>query len=169
MKTFVSIAVGLAVLCAVVSAQNQITVSIYPSTSNNCTGPLVPVQPGDHSRSNTYTIAIGECLPMEGKSPTSPAYFAMYMPCAVGVAKNSTIKYFSDSSCKTPDAGRPDAKYMTGICVLDPREGEYNSYVCSNTSKTTSGSVTSGSESSVNIGFLAFSLFLSSVVTALIL
>jgi hypothetical protein len=161
MKTFAVLAVGLALLCAV-SAQDLV-ITVY--NGNGCTGALAPNQPPSEK--------VGVCTQSNRSIPSTGSKI---ISCD---GKTFTIRFFlnddskNTSSClrQDPDPMRKDQVLALNVCFDSAGPpGTTGSSMYTSTCTTTPGAtVTSGSGSSTNVGFLAFSLFLSSVVAALIL
>jgi hypothetical protein len=160
MKTFVLLAVGLALLFAV-SAQD-VTRNTY--VGNDCTGALEVPQPG---RSNPFITKVGDCIPETSSDPSRPGRGSKVSSCD---GKAITIKFYLNddskltSSCLRVDPNSNDLVLSLNECYASGSSGSFKVSATCNTP-----TVKSGSGSPINIGFLAFSLFLSSVVAALIL
>lgn len=163
MKTYVLLAVGLALLFAA-SAQ-EVTVTHYKG--NDCTGTLAPPD----RNPNPYIIKVGVCISESGRDPTMPHEGSKVISCD---GKTATVKsYLNDtskltSSCMIEVMPVRDHVLNLNLCYAAgddaPGSTKYTS-----TCNTPGATVKSASGSPVTIGFLAFSLFLSSVVAALIL
>jgi len=167
MKAFVLFAVALAVLC-VVSAQ-KFTQTNYLST--NCTGPIRTDGP-----TNPNVQDVGVCIiPEEKYDPQRPPPPAESFKIVCDGKTATQTGYLPDtgkntSSCQIVD---PNPKklnvYQLNTCVVYLSESSQTnrSYFVTCTMPVPGATIsTSGSGSSINNGFLAFSFFLTSVVAA---
>ena len=160
-------AVALAVL-SVVSAQ-KFTRTVYLAT--NCTGPLRTDGPPNPEVENVGVCIIPEKRDDPQKPPTPAESFKF-----VCDGKTATqTGYLPDtgkntSSCQIVDPTKK-AVYQLNTCVVYFSDGSQTnrSYFATCTMPVPGATIsTSGSGSSINIGFLAFSFFLTSVVAALV-
>jgi hypothetical protein len=178
MKTFVLLAVGLAWLFAV-SAQD-VTMTMY--NGNECTGALAPPSGGP----NPFTFKVGVCLPEPNRDSTKPGTGSKIISCD---GKIATIRFYLNddskmtSSCLRQDTTQQDYIQNLNLCyAAGGPSGSTGSVKFTSTCNTPApapaptpapappgATVATGSGSRITIGFLAFSVFLSSVVAALTL
>jgi hypothetical protein len=163
MKNLFLLAVGLALLLAVTA--QEVTRTIY--NGNDCTGALVPSTTLDP---NPFTAKVGVCVPEPNRDPTQPGTGFKIISCDGKTAVFRT--YLNDnskltSSCLRQDPSSQDQILTLNVCyAAGGPSGSTGSYKITSTCNTP---VTSGSGSFITVGFLTLSLFLSSVVAALIL
>jgi hypothetical protein len=156
MKTFAVLAVGLALLCAV-SAQDVI-ITVYAGP--NCTGALAT-----NPQPNPDIKKVGVCIPVSNGGSTTGSKI---ISCD---GKTFTVRLFlnddskNTSSCLRPNPQAKDQVVTLNFCF----ETESSSGMYTSTCKTTPGATVASGSGSTTVGFLAFSLFLSSLVAALIL